>query len=521
MESKDNLDAFFSSRKCSPFGVVPREGFQSRLQSDNPRDYELDAFPTAAQRATYFRTNGGGDNENGDQAHQKSGRRLGVRLRARQVLCNNCKNICNEKGENVQQNGGRRKRNGDSSNNTKLRRPSAKDLALIQKCSLVPKIRRLEQREIDKYSSDGSNLSGDDSKSPYAKSPLAGDLEGPLQAEKQPLRIKFSNLLNNRTEESSPVIESNDDNDLISASASEGCSGGRIMRKNRNTALGAMEDLWDESVFEDARSSSQEESASAAEDRLMPPPAKKRRRTTPPPATLATPALKIMFGGSTRGKGSATVMNIPAKATGRGSGESSQSDAENSAAALDRLAQAKAARKALKRARKEAQRRGAGLISPRASPRASPARVGALTSPMYYKGGRSPLAQSPRLACPSPFAHPSGGYTLPRRSPAYSVALPSSVAVKRHHHKKKKHKRKKDSRQEAYSQKEHKRIEQQQVDESEVLSDQKVDSCVMDNGKTLCVGNVVWAMEQQGGQDTGSWWPGKVTGSWWPGKVSD
>jgi hypothetical protein len=37
------------------------------------------------------------------RANPPQQKKLGVRLRARQVLCNNCKNVCTENGETVQQ----------------------------------------------------------------------------------------------------------------------------------------------------------------------------------------------------------------------------------------------------------------------------------------------------------------------------------------------------------------------------------------------------------------------------------
>ena len=49
------------------------------------------------QRATYYRTedsNGGG---------VPGCNRPKVRLRARKVLCHNCKEVCNDRGENLQQ----------------------------------------------------------------------------------------------------------------------------------------------------------------------------------------------------------------------------------------------------------------------------------------------------------------------------------------------------------------------------------------------------------------------------------
>ena len=41
--------SYFSSSNSSPFCVMQNERFRSRLKSDNPRDYELESFPTAAQ----------------------------------------------------------------------------------------------------------------------------------------------------------------------------------------------------------------------------------------------------------------------------------------------------------------------------------------------------------------------------------------------------------------------------------------------------------------------------------------
>lgn len=106
-----------STNRSSPFGVNPVGGFQQRLEKDNPRDHHAQTeiankqseedYPTLTRRHTYFQ-DGKEDKpplrlprKGGTQQSFLSGQNLGVRLRARQVLCNKCSSVCNERGENV------------------------------------------------------------------------------------------------------------------------------------------------------------------------------------------------------------------------------------------------------------------------------------------------------------------------------------------------------------------------------------------------------------------------------------
>lgn len=115
------LDA---TKRNIPFGICPPGGFNKRLTEDNPRDYALtssienqpdpsDSFPTVSRRQTYFQESRvekpplivppGKGTAKSFMTGQET-KRLGVRLRARQVLCSKCSSVCNEKGENVREN---------------------------------------------------------------------------------------------------------------------------------------------------------------------------------------------------------------------------------------------------------------------------------------------------------------------------------------------------------------------------------------------------------------------------------
>ena len=152
----------------------PFEGFYDRLKEDNPKDYlEENFFSTVSKRHTYFQTENKGNDPNnpGSRGIQQPVRKLGVRLRARQVLCNRCKNVCTENGETVQPKRSiteisKRqqpqpqpqqqkeptivtKQKGKSVKNSSKSPPVVEDLKFG---GLVPKIRRLDPVEIEKFS---------------------------------------------------------------------------------------------------------------------------------------------------------------------------------------------------------------------------------------------------------------------------------------------------------------------------------------------------------------------------------
>ena len=148
----------------------PFEGFYDRLKEDNPKDYMDDNFYTVSKRHTYFQKKEDLHNPRG--SHQPPLKKLGVRLRARQVLCNRCKNVCTENGETVEP-----KRSGADAKDRRqqqqqkeptVSRQKGKGLAKSAKSvcpdqlkfSLVPKIRRLNPLEIEKFSPPRFSISG-------------------------------------------------------------------------------------------------------------------------------------------------------------------------------------------------------------------------------------------------------------------------------------------------------------------------------------------------------------------------
>ncbi|KAL0269334.1 UNVERIFIED_CONTAM: hypothetical protein PYX00_007107 [Menopon gallinae] len=180
------------------------------------------------------------------------------------------------------------------------------------------------------------------------------------------------------------------------------CNAKRVLRKKRS--VGSMEDLWDETIFED-------KFADKKSGNL-------KSRTTP--------VIKISFGSGT---GEGTVLKIPAKVQSYIPAESGDKQQEKTT----RDASAKAAKKALKKAKKEARRKVLGNASP-----------------VRSLGGASPRYPnlSPRYAitCSSP-RYNLGGSGSPRQT-VVGNSSPSGEALptRKHKHKVKHKKRHKEDR---------------------------------------------------------------------------
>ncbi|XP_015113443.1 uncharacterized protein LOC107038707 [Diachasma alloeum] len=318
-----------------------------------------------------------------------------VRLRPRQVLCNNCRSICNEKSENMDI--GKKRKLSDRVIDTDivLRRSERRCVQQTDKNrssndildsvpSLIPKISRLHKPD-DK--SEGSmnvgacwlrsrpgewnpggesqiNRCGTSDVEPSESTMPEGGANVAFRA--TPRRLSSSSV------ESAKIPEDDDDDDerdkegtLMAAADStvKSKNTGRVSRKKRS--VGSMEDLWDETIFEDNGRN-----------------------------TRATPIIKISFGA----QGEGTVLKIPSKiknSIGESEGENEEAlggkfeaakvDEDGLQEQLDPQKQnsgkdsacAKAAKRALKRAKKEARRKMLG--------------GGSGGSP-----GRSPLSTSPR-----------------------------------------------------------------------------------------------------------------------------
>lgn len=232
-----------------------------------------------------------------------------VRLRPRQVLCSKCKDICNENSENVSR-----------------------------------------KRKLDRnHQMNQTNLIKRDINAPITRSVVQNLQNNSINCDKQ---VKNKRLrLNPDNNETQPITNTDLDEKQQ-----------RALRKKR-TSVGSMEDLWDESVFED--------------------PAKKNNEIQQPRT------IKISYGR----QGEGTVLKIPTTS----STEACNNDDEEN---LTQTIPNKAARRALKRAKKEARRKILLNSSPLYLGNCSP----------RYMGNASPrhsLSNSPRyLTCSYDF-HPT------------------------------------------------------------------------------------------------------------------
>lgn len=274
-----------------------------------------------------------------------------VRLRPRQVLCNKCQSICNEKNENV-----------DAGKKRKFRDMSKEDTTVCRKRrqleeqSTETSMVKLPSPALCKLNENTDPVIDEIS----AKQNQTSDsLTNQVKVEGETVAIADNSVLQ-ETEIAKEALDKKD----VTADSTVKAKVGRIPRKKRS--VGSMEDLWDENIFEDIIKS---------------------------PRT--TPIIKISFGS----QGEGTVLKIPAKAkicSGLDIEADKQTENLTDADILLKqnkinnligeqidlqktngkdLACAKAAKRALKKAKKEARRKIlAGGVSP----------------------GRSPLSTSPR-----------------------------------------------------------------------------------------------------------------------------
>lgn len=303
--------------------------------------------------------------KNMQMANKYKNNKMTVRLRPRKVLCSKCKGICNENSENVS----RKRKNTEIQRAPPIKRGlnapvtrSVSDLDKLGKASLVPRLTRLTPQE-EKYAMDGETID------------------------------KIFSLDNNKKLTVPAAVNSNDkENSLLNNSPPSIItkSANRILRKK--PSIGSMEDLWDESVFEENVKNNNSNAHSDANDQIV--------------NTTNTRTIKISYGP----QGEGTVLKIPATID-----QDEKVPEQN-----------KAARKALKRAKKEARRKIFLTTG------GSPCYLGG-ASPRYGFGG-----SSPRYTVGS--ASPRQG--LGGLSPRY-ICTPNEGAPRRRKHKmkhKKKHK---------------------------------------------------------------------------------
>ena len=287
-----------SSLRVAPIGVgcSTKEAFADKLANNNPRDYKLESFFTLQKRHTYFQKS------KPLSLNPTLNRQQKIRLRARRVVCHKCKNVCSESGRNTglewSRNSGFRElknaSNGHQQNHNQRKRgrPSKiSNLKLIPSYSqfhdlcvktftLVPKIKRLGENEIRKFKqlkksssnqhkhnsgvayctansnsqnsltplkikllANNANCSGSSSSDPTAVTVTTNN--------EPPVKIKL--LPCGRSKINDSIIPGdldsfeNENNELTTASLSEQ----PMNLRRKRCAIGSMEDLWDETIFEE------------------------------------------------------------------------------------------------------------------------------------------------------------------------------------------------------------------------------------------------------------------------------
>lgn len=350
-----------------------------------------------------------------------------VRLRPRQVLCSKCKGICNENSENVS-----RKRKATESvqpvppikrgANAPVTRSVYSELNSKKKdeakATLVPKIQRLLPQEISNALSGNINKLNilDSAKKPL--SPTTND------------NIKCGSTINNITDsENTPKELPDNAHSTVHSDASgklkehhssteaPAKSLKRILRKKRS--VGSMEDLWDESVFEENPNKNNNVNSQS------------NANTADQPLSTCTNTRTIKISYGPQGEG--TVLKIPAKIDNLVVSDDSEENINSEdAKAKQKEASYKAARRALKKAKKEARRK---ILL-------------AGSSPCYLGGG------SPRYAFPGASPRYTVGSASPRNglgnnSPRYVASAYELNVPRRRKHKvkhKKKHKEDRDKK---------------------------------------------------------------------------
>ncbi|XP_063912948.1 PWWP domain-containing protein 2A-like isoform X2 [Zophobas morio] len=337
-----------------------------------------------------------------------------VRLRPRQVLCSKCKGICNENSENVSR---KRKTSESVHPNPPVKRglnaPITRSVSIhteltnkkkLGEATLVPRLTRLTpQEEMTALNGGSVKVCTSDSKSPFKK-PLAA------------VSVNKENTQEEKKHSSDHSEDSSNSDDVQSeALCNASKSAKRILRKKRS--VGSMEDLWDESVFEEnANKNNNNAQTNATDDQTL----------NASNLSINTKTIKISYGP----QGEGTVLKIPAQIENLNLKKDTEENVNVSNSEEGKSLGNKAARKALKKAKKEARRKVFLTGS-------SPCYLGN-GSPRYTIGGSSPRytvgSASPR--------HGLGNNSPRYMCTSYDLSLPRRRKHKMKH--KKKHKDDKD-----------------------------------------------------------------------------
>lgn len=396
--------------------------------------------------------------------------KMTVRLRPRQVLCSKCKGICNENSENIS----KKRKSQESvqappskrSANAPITRSVYSEQLSKKKISeqkvqpiLIPKLSRLLPQEISNALNgnlENLNQSSDKSKKETVKmssttiiptittntttatttttaatvttaTPATTTIKSKLENEEDTKNtvVDESDKVDHSTQHSNssnlpqvdtivpvvpPVVTQDPEVALKSVK--------RTLRKKRS--IGSMEDLWDESVFEEAVNLRNNEGAVNNNGSTVTDHAQNNSNTC-----VSTRTIKISYGP----QGEGTVLKIPAPIEKFNTSDDSEENINITNHNITKGIDNKAARKALKRARKKARQKR--LLSGN-----SPSHINAL-SPRYTIGGGSPrytiVGTSPR-------------HCIGSNSPRYVTSSTELHVPKRHKHKLKRKKKHRDDK---------------------------------------------------------------------------
>ncbi|KAK4882959.1 hypothetical protein RN001_006278 [Aquatica leii] len=362
--------------------------------------------------------------------------KMTVRLRPRQVLCSKCKGICNENSENVS----KKRKSPDNvqtlpskrSANAPMTRSVYSEQITKRKITdqklqptLIPKISRLLPQDIsDALNGNLDNLNQvgkDDLKKEVSVSSSIAKLNN--NSDTEDICNISSKTNNDKIDHSVQHFENSDSSQMetkipvlsMTQQGAEICVKNikRTLRKKRS--VGSMEDLWDESVFEE-RVHLRNHDPNGNNGGIV-----TENSNNNSNSCVNTRTIKISYGP----QGEGTVLKIPAPIDKFNASDDSEETINTENQNVEKEPDNKAARKALKRARKKARQKR--LLSGN-----SPNYINTL-SPRYTLGAGSPrysiVGTSPR-------------HYIGNNSPRYVTSSTDLHLSKRHKHKlkrKKKH----------------------------------------------------------------------------------
>ncbi|KAK5649962.1 hypothetical protein RI129_000991 [Pyrocoelia pectoralis] len=313
--------------------------------------------------------------------------KMTVRLRPRQVLCSKCKGICNENSENIskkrkspenvqQTPPPKRSANAPMTRSVYSEQLSKKKVNEQQlQPTLIPKLSRLLPQDIS------DALNGNFDHLNQTKDEL----------KKEIVNMSITKVNNNSDTENLCEDSNNSLNDKIDHSIqhSDMSNSSQLESKIPKRSVGSMEDLWDESVFEERvhlrTNDPNSNNGGIATEQL----------NNNSNSCISTRTIKISYGP----QGEGTVLKIPAPIDKFNGSEDSEENIniDNQNVELD--SDNKAVRKALKRAKRKARQKRLlsgnspnqiHSLSPRYSIGAGSPRYSIGTSPRHYIGSNSP-----------------------------------------------------------------------------------------------------------------------------------